>query len=249
MSESEIINGLYNPNCLPLLFFHPEGNDNVQLSSKNLHIPDFDIQYYRNQTRVKEIEDTHDVQKLNESLTRLFQGSNNLYKTRAILILIMLKNFIKMAPTFEFLINEDLYIERLADNDNICLSPGKYFNEFFFDHIKEHKLLMTDFVEIVKESVKRSSLQYQSFYPIMNMIITASENSMTPVDFDKLIFMDEIDVKEKYKNQIIQDFPIVLPFPLKYADYLHENIDCPTVYMMFLMQFGFLILFEIAILD
>lgn len=230
MDESEIINGLYNPNLLPFLFFNPDKND-TQISSKNLQISDFYIQYYRNKTRAKTIEDTHDVLKLNESLTRIFEGSNDLLKIRAILLLIMLKNFIKMAPTFEFLINEDLNVAQLAQNDSICLNPGKYFNETFFDQIKMHKLLMTDFVEIIKESVKRSSLQYSSFYAIMNMIITASENSMTPVDFNKLIFMDEIDLNDKYKNQIIQSFPIVLPFQLKYADYLHQNIDCPTVYI------------------
>ena len=230
MDESEIINGLYNPNILPFLFFNPDQNE-TQISSKNLQISDFYIQYYRNKTRAKTIEDTHDVLKLNESLTRIFEGSNDLLKIRAILLLIMLKNFIKMAPTFEFLINEDLDIAQLAQNDSICLNPGKYFNETFFDQIKMHKLLMTDFVEIIKESVKRSSLQYPSFYAIMNMIITASENSMTPVDFNKLIFMDAIDLNDKYKNQIIQSFPIVLPFQLKYADYLCQNIDCPTVYI------------------
>lgn len=171
-------------------------------------------------------------EKFNTTLTEILSGEDDLLKIRAILLMFMMKNCIDATTIFEILLTEDIIntnAETEEEEESLFNSDSRYFNNIFYNELENHPLLILDLVEIIKSFIKKNSLGYDAVYPIINKKNLANENSMTPVDSDKLIFMEESDVKEKHKEEIEKSYPIILPFKLKYEEYSEFDSTGTTV--------------------
>ena len=88
---------------------------------------------------------------------------------------------------------------------------------------------MIDLVEIIRNFVNDYSLDYEVIYPIINNILLANEDSMTPVDSNSLVFMNSDNVNSAKRKIIDEKYPIILPFELKYREYCRYKASGPTI--------------------
>lgn len=215
---------LYDYRLFPLILLY--GNTKP-ITPEDLIINDVYILAYRNSKEKIQL----DHKRFNDTLTRILSQNDDLLKIRSILLIFMMKNIFDTTPIFETLLTEDILNtgRDVVYSDTIFNTNNRYFNDIFFNELSKHTLLILNFVEIIKSFVKKDSLGYEALYPIINKIIIANESSMTPVNSDQLIFMDETDVKDNDRQRIEDTFPIILPFKMKYQKYLNHNATGPII--------------------
>lgn len=215
---------LYDYRLFPLILLY--GNKKP-ITPEDLIINDVYILAYRNSKEKIQL----DHKRFNDTLTGILSQNDDLLKIRSILLIFMMKNIFDTTPIFETLLTEDILNtgRDVVYSDTIFNTNNRYFNDILFNELSKHTLLILNFVEIIKSFVKKDSLGYEALYPIINKIIIANESSMTPVNSDQLIFMDETDVKDSDRQRIEDSFPIILPFKMKYQKYLNHNATGPTI--------------------
>lgn len=222
----EIKDVLYDFNLFPLILLY---EDSKPITINDLKILDVNVTIYRDSNEKFDL----DHARFYDTLTKILSGKNELLKIRAILLIFMMKNIFDTTPIFEILLTEDILNidNNVVYTENVFNTHNRYFNDIFFNELSKHPLLILNFVEIVKSFVKRDSLGYEALYPIIHKIITANERSMNPVSSDKLIFMDESDVKDKDREKIENLYPIILPFNMKRQKYLRHVSHGTTLYI------------------
>ena len=218
--SQEIFELIYDPKSFPLLFYDSKSQDPI--TEDNLSLNDHIILGIYNSNEKFDI----NFERYNITLTNILSDQNDLLKIRAILLIIMIKNSINIMPIFENLLTEDIINNQqgVEYSDDLFNSYHRYFNDIFFNELCKHYYLMINFIEIVKSFIGKVSHSARLkvndiIYPIINSFFLANEKSLTPVEEDKLIFMDESDLSDDDRKYIDKYFTIVLPFKLKYNEY------------------------------
>lgn len=209
-------NKFLDPNEFPYFLI----DKNTSITESNLQISDLFIEENRNNKNKRSL----DVLQFNITLTNILNGKDELLKIRSILIIFVFKNSIDISPYFPTLLTEDIL---LADpKDELFSKNHKYFNSIFYNELKKHPLLMLNVIEVINEFVQIHSLQFESIYPIIAGIIHANEDCSSPLRINQMKFFDANKASEKYINQIIKNYPIILPLTIKYNEYLkRKNIN------------------------
>lgn len=214
--SQEILDILYDAKLFPKSFIL---NGNDKIAEDNLNISDFFVESFRNRDSKVNI----DRLRFDETLTKILNGKDKLYKIRANLLIIMMKNYFDVSSVFEILLTEDVInntdikVKCEKGIESLFISGNRYFNKIFYDELAKHPLLMIDLVEIIRNFVNDYSLDYEVIYPIINNILLANEDSMTPVDSNSLVFMNSFHVNSENRKIIDDKYPIILPFELKYT--------------------------------
>lgn len=186
-----------------------EKNDNIQIQQQH--------EEYRNSQNKHKL----DVLQFNITLTNILNGKDNLLKIRSILIIFVFKDLIDISPYFPTLLTEDILLSE--PKEELFSKDHKYFNPIFYNELKKHPLLMLNVIEVIKEFIQIHSLQFESIYPLIANIIRANEDSTHPLRLNQMNFFNESEVNDKYKNQIIQNYPLILPFKFKYQEYINKK--------------------------
>lgn len=220
----------YNPDAFPFICM-PNSSEAGPITKDDLQFNDFFLQELRSE---KFHVENYDPNRFTKTFDKIFEKYDDLIKIRAVLIMFALKNIIDVSTIFGFIITEDKIKTEVTDEEfekkNFFEENNRYFNDIFYNQLSKHPVLMLDVIETIYSFFEKNSSQYEESYGIINRIILTNEGSLSPVPTNKLNFMEEAHVG-KFKNQILRSCPIILPFSMKYKDYLDE--DPPEIRVSF----------------
>lgn len=198
MSGTEILKTIYDPKLFPTTFLE----DQSMLTETDLCIQDADIVFFREKCQKIKL----DIPKFKETLIKILDSADKLLKARAVALIFMLKNVIDISQFFSIII------------DRFC------FNRMFYAELKNHKLLMLDVVEEIRDLFKSKQFQTDDILPIINEIILANEDSPNPLSVEQLKMIEPKEVDKKLREKINKKYPIILPFEIKYSEYLKGEL-------------------------
>lgn len=202
----EIEQVIYDPIVFPKMLCFDQ---TVKLTPNNLNISFFYCQLYRNSDERFEL----DEERFNKTLNDIFSCGDDLLIIRAVLLILVMKNIFDVTNVFKKILKEDLKHHRI-------------FNDIFFNELKKNQILILNFVEVIKSIIKQKKVDLDTIYPIIKQVINADETSPTPVESNKLEFMDEDDFQEE---EIYKNFPLILNFNIKYKNYCSYKPNLPTI--------------------
>lgn len=194
MTGTEILKTIYSPEKFPLSLL----DDPSLLTETNLFISEIDITFFREKCQKIDL----DVPKFRKTLIQILDGADELLKARAVALIFMLKNVIDVSQLFDIIL----------DQFN--------FNRQFFEELKNHQKLMLDVVEEIRVLLHSKKFNREDIFPIVNLLYLANEDSPNPLSIQQMKMIEPSEVDEKQKQHILQKYPIILPFEMKYGKYL-----------------------------
>lgn len=222
------VNILYDADSFPNICM---SNNGTKLTNDDLLINDFYCSELRSMSKFKEF----DMGRFTKTFDAIIKKEDILKTIRSVLMIFAVKNMIDITQILGFIITEDIMNYEDHDieyKDELFSKNHKIFNNIFFNELGKHPVLMLDVIEAMNKLYsKRKTQQYERSYYIIQQIIRTNEESLTPLQPNKLIFIKEGQVHQKYQELIFNTCPIILPFELKYKKYL--KIQPPKIRLSF----------------
>lgn len=198
----------------------PESASGSRLTNDDLLLDDFFISELRQKEKINDF----NTSLFYKTFDEIVQSKNDLRLIRSTLLIFAVKNIIDINYILGYIISEDIVDLDNLDiqyRDEIYSKYHKIFNKIFFNELSKHPFLMLDVIESMRcYYSKKENQQFEKSYYIIHQLILANEESLTPLSSSKLLFIKEEDISDKYLSDIYNTYPIILPYNMKYKDYL-----------------------------
>lgn len=215
---------------LEKIFYDPRAFPIVLLSTDQREMTENDLLFsdlYLEEVRSSNIKFQLKKKKFENTLDSIFKERNPLLKVRAVLLVFAFTNVISPVAVGDILayIITAGYLHETVEYEggyDFLTKKNAYFNDTFFHELSMHRILMLNAVDAIYSFFTKYTAQYEKVCAIANKIIQVNEDSLTPINSDKLNFMNDNNIA-KYKNKLMKEFPIIVPFHVKHKDYVKEK--------------------------